>query len=174
MLREALPAAAIAVLVLAGCETVGPTPYQPAVAAGSGYSDVRIENNRYRVTFSGNSSTGRDVVEAYMLYRAAELTLQNDFDTFTIVHRDTDKDVRLRSYGGYYGGYWGYPYHWRGGWWDPYWGAWGAPAYSTSTSYEGSIEILLGRSPKGDDPNTFDAREVEQNLAASVRRAAPQ
>jgi hypothetical protein len=174
MLREALAAAAVATLALAGCETA-PTPYQPASTSALGYSETRIENDRYRISFKGNSSTARDVVEIYMLYRAAELTLQNGYDTFTVAHRETDKDVRIRSYGGYYGAYWGYPYYWRGGWWDPYWGAWGGgPSYSTSTSYEGNIEILMGRGPKGDDPSTFDAREVTQNLSGAVQRVPSQ
>ena len=174
MLREALAAAAMATLGLAACETA-PTPYQPASASAPGYSEMRIENDRYRINFKGNSSTDRDVVETYMLYRAAELTLQNGYDIFTVAHRETDKDVRIRSYGGYYGAYWGYPYYWRGGWWDPYWGAWGGgPSYSTSTSYEGNIEILMGRGPKGDDPNTFDAREVTQNLGGAIQRISSQ
>ena len=176
MLREALAAAAIATLGLAGCETA-PTPYQPASGSQPGYSDMQIENDRYRITFRGNSSTAREAVEAYILYRAAELTLQNGFDTFTVAHRDTDKDVRIRSYGGYYGGYWGYPYYpyyWRGGLWDPYWGAWGGPSYSTSTSYEATVEILMARGPKGDDPETFDAREVTQNLGPVIGRPLPQ
>jgi hypothetical protein len=117
-------------------------------------------------------------VEIYTLYRAAELTLQNGYDTFTIAHRETGKDVRVRSYGGYYGGYWGYPYYphyWRGGWWDPYWGwgAWG-PSYSTSTSYDGNIEILMSRGAKGDDPDAFDAREVMQNLGPMIARPQSQ
>jgi hypothetical protein len=170
MLREALAAAVIATLGLAACETA-PTPYQAASASTPGYSEMRIENDRYRISFRGNSSTPRDVVETYMLYRAAELTLQNGFDHFTVAHRETDKDVRVRSYGGYYGAWWGYPYYpyyWRGGW-DPYWGGWG-PSYSTSTSYEGNIEILMGRGAAGDDPNTFDAREVTQNLGGAIQR----
>lgn len=169
MLREALAAAVIATLGLSGCETIGPTPYQPATASAPGYSEMRIENDRYRVSFQGNSSTSRDVVETYMLYRAAELTLQSGYDNFTVAHRDTNKDVRIRSYGGYYGGFWGYPYYpyWRGGWWgDPYWG----PSYSTSTSYDGAIEILMGRGAKGEDPETFDAREVVQNLGSMIGR----
>jgi len=180
MLREALAAAAIATLGLAACETTGPTPYQPASASQAGYSEMRIENNRYRITFKGNSSTNRDVVETYMLYRAAELTLQNGFDTFTVAHRETDKDVRLRSYGGYYGGYyggfWGYPFYpyYGRGWWDPYWGGgWGGPSYRTTTSYEANIEILLGRGAGGENPDTFDAREVTQNLGTMIQRATP-
>jgi hypothetical protein len=172
MFREGLAAAAIATLSLAACES-GPTPYQPAVGSQPGYSEMRIENNRYRITFEGNSSTSRDVVETYILYRAAELTQQNGFETFTVARRETDKDIRVRSSGGYYGG-WGfapYPYYGRGwGWWDPYWGGWG-PSYTTATSYEASIEILMGDAAEGDELNTFNAGEVLQNLGAAVRRA---
>ena len=108
-----------------------------------------------------------------MLYRAAELTLQNGYDTFTVAHRDTDKDVRLRSYGGYgYSGFYpAFPYYPYYGWRDPYWGAWGGPTYRTSTSYEASIEILMGRGAADDDPETFDAREVTQNLGGAIQRA---
>src|SRR5262245_24298088 len=116
---------------LAACET-GPTPYQAASSSQTGYSDLRIEADRYRITFRGNSSTSKDAVESYMLYRAAELTLQNGYDKFTVAHRDSDKDVSLRSYGGYYGFYGGYPYYPYYGW-GPYWGgAWG-PDYRTRT-----------------------------------------
>ena len=176
MLREALAAAALASLGLAACES-SPTPYQPGFGSVPGYSEMRVEDNRYRISFRGNSSTSRDVVETYMLYRAAELTLQSGYDFFTVAHRETDRDVRIRSYGGY-GPYWGYPYYWRGGWWDPYWGAWGGwgggASFSTSTSYDGNIEMLMGRGPKGDDPNAFDAREVTQNLGGAIQRAPQQ
>ena len=175
MLREALAAAAVATLGFAAC-TTAPTPYQPATASAPGYSEMRIETNRFRISFRGNSSTSRDTVETYMLYRAAELTLQNGYDTFTVAHRDTDQDVRIRSYGGFYGG-WGFPYYgygWGMGMWDPYWGAWGGPSYSTSTSYDGRIEIVMGRGRPGDDPDMFDAREVSQNLAPMVTRAQQQ
>ena len=175
MLRGMLAATAIAVLCLGACET-GPTPYQRAGGDARGYSEMRIEDHRYRITFRGNASTSRDVVETYMLYRAAELTLQNGFETFTVAHRETDKDVKLHSYGGYYGGYWGYPYY-AGGWWGPYWGpywggSWG-PSYGTSTSYEANIEILMGRAAETGDPDTFDARQVTRNLAGAIQRGLP-
>jgi hypothetical protein len=56
--------------------------------------------------------------------------------------------------------------------WGPYWGAWGGPDYRTRTSYEASMEILMGRGARGDDPDTFDAREVSQNLSILVSRPA--
>jgi hypothetical protein len=166
MLRTSLAAVAAATLTLCACATV-PTPYQPASASQPGYSEMRIETDRYRVSFRGNSSTDKDAVETYMLFRAAELTLQNGYDTFTVAHRDTEKDISIRSYGGYYG-YGAYPYFYPYGGWGPYWG--GGRDYVTRTSYEASIEIVMGRGAAGDSPDVFDAREVSQNLAAVVER----
>src|ERR1700743_1322282 len=94
MRRWILGAVAAASLggMLAGCET--PTPYQPlnpnATQAG-GYSEVKLEDNRWRVTFQGNSITSRTAVETNLLHRAAELTLNNGFDWFEAVQRQTDK-----------------------------------------------------------------------------------
>src|SRR6185437_1021211 len=55
----ALAFAAAAVLALSGCAT--PTPYQPAADMGGhgyapGYTDTRLEDNRYRITFAGNDA----------------------------------------------------------------------------------------------------------------------
>src|ERR1700749_4030894 len=91
--RSAALALAVALAAtLAGCAT--PTPYPP-ISAGSassgGYSEVRVEPNRWRVTFAGNSLTSRGTVEGYLLFRAAELTVQQGFDWFSIVDRNTDR-----------------------------------------------------------------------------------
>jgi hypothetical protein len=168
MRHRALPAAALcAALGVAACETA-PTPYQPATTSEGGYTSLRIEADRYRINFRGNTSTSKTAVESYMLLRAAELTLENGYDSFTVAHRETDKDTTIRSYGGYYG-YYGPPYYPYYGW-GPYWGAWGGPDYRTRTSYEASMEIIMGRGARGDDPDTFDAREVSQNLAGLIAR----
>src|SRR3546814_3976294 len=78
-------------LMLAGCAS--PTPYQPATGHGfnrTGFSEQRIESNRYMVSFSGNSLTSRETVERYLLFRAAELTVQQGFDHFILVYRNTE------------------------------------------------------------------------------------
>jgi hypothetical protein len=62
---------AIFAAVLVAC--VGATPYQPAQPRGFGYTEERLDKNKYRVTFRGNSITPRETVEDYLLYRAAEL-----------------------------------------------------------------------------------------------------
>ncbi len=174
MFRKALAAALVAsAALLAACES-GPTPYQPQADSGDrGYSESRIENDRYRISFKGNSLTDRETVETYMLYRAAELTLQSGYDTFTIVNRDTDKDSRTRSTGGFMGTRLSYVYFvpsygWVGAW-EPYW----TPSrYEQVTRYEAYAEIVMARGPKGSDPNAFDARQVSQNLASQIQRPA--
>ena len=93
MRKTFLALAAIATLGgLAACQTA--TPYQPlraGDASAGGYSEVRLEQDRWRITFQGNSLTSRETVESYLLYRAAELTSAQGFDWFETVERRTDK-----------------------------------------------------------------------------------
>lgn len=166
-----------AALLLSACAT--PTPYQPRVRGAQvsgGYSEQRIEENRYRVTFVGNSLTSRERVENYLLYRAAELTRQAGYDSFTIVTRATDPHTRTTGYGGRPWGYW--TPHWRyrhGGFWhawdpwgpDPFWGD--TIDIRTVTNYEASAEIVMSRGRRPNDPMSFDATEVLRNLAPTIQ-----
>src|SRR5678815_4545876 len=94
--RSAAIAAVLAAAVgLSACATA--TPYQPNVpgaAVSGGYSDYRLDMNRFRVTFAGNTLTSRETVERYLLYRAAELTLAQGYDWFALADRHTDRESR--------------------------------------------------------------------------------
>ena len=62
---------------------MGPTPYQPRLEGQStGYTDRALTQNRYRVTFTGNSATPRETVESYLLLRAAEVTRAAGYASF--------------------------------------------------------------------------------------------
>ncbi|HEY9236264.1 MULTISPECIES: CC0125/CC1285 family lipoprotein [Phenylobacterium] len=186
--------AIIASLALAGlaaaCTTA--TPYQPNIPGqqvSGGYSEQQIEANRFRVNFAGNSLTSRETVEGYLLYRAAELTVQQGFDWFSIVDRSTEADRRTYIerdpfFSPWYGpayGYWRPSWRYYGGgfgWrtWDPYWGS---PFWSDSvdvrtvTKFEASAEIVMHRGAKpADDPRAFDARAVVNNLGPRIVRPA--
>lgn len=174
-----LAVAATAALALAACATA--TPYQPA-GQGSryGYSDMRLQEDRYRVTFAGNSVTSREQVEMALLLRSAEVTLQSGYDWFSTVNRATERDSRYYSqpdpfYSSRYGPYWS-PYwrFYRGGYWsrwDPFWG--NDFNVREVTRYEASAEIVMGRGRKpANDANAFDAREVVDNLGPRVARPA--
>jgi hypothetical protein len=172
MLRKALASAALAgALAASACES-GPTPYQPGEGQSArGYSEQQIESNRWRINFRGNSLTDRETVETYMLFRAAELTLQKGFDTFTIVDRDTDRRSRIRESGGYYDTRLSYVYFVPRVGWVPMYDTYYQPGrLDQVTQYAASAEILLARGPKGSDPNAFDARDVSQNLGPRIAR----
>ena len=190
--KSAAIVASLALTALLGACTTA-TPYQPNVTGQKvqgGYSEQQVETDRFRVTFSGNSLTSRETVEGYLLYRAAELTVQQGYDWFEIVDRNTDADRRTYVdrdpfYSPWYGpsyGYWrpawryyGGPYGWRT--WDPYWGD---PFWSSSvdvrtvTKFEASAEIVMRRGAKpADNPGAFDARAVMSNLGPRVLRPTP-
>lgn len=87
---------AVASALLLACVAAPPTPYQPAVG-GFGYSDQRLERTRWRVTFTSSGSTPPATADIYLLYRAAELTLQNDHDWFVLVDRTRESGRFLAS-----------------------------------------------------------------------------
>ena len=192
--RPALISALAAATLLSACAT--PTPYRPAMGSGfnrTGFSDQQIEQNRFRVSFAGNSYTSRETVERYLLFRAAQLTLESGGDYFILADRDTDKQTRTYTTpgigGGFGGGFgwggiggpWGgwapgWRYYGRGfGWraWDPFWGDpfWGNNIdIRTVDRYEAMAEIVTGRGPKpAGNVRAFDARDVVDRIGPTVR-----
>lgn len=83
--------AIILATTLTACAT--PTPFQPQVD-GYGYGDQRLAGNHYRVWFAGNTATPRQTAENYLLYRAAELTLETGHRWFRVVDQETEVETR--------------------------------------------------------------------------------
>jgi hypothetical protein len=157
-------ALALALLVLLGGCGGQPTPYQPA-ADGYGYGEQQIEENRYRVSFAGNELTPPGTVQNYLLYRAAELTLDRGYDYFTVVDRNLDRSTTYWSTG------------------DPYWGSrFGTRSdaffgFGTSTArpvdrYSAYADIVMfrGAKPQG-AVDAYDARDVLRSLNPAVTPA---
>ncbi len=182
MRKITLLALASAGLVLTACASA--TPYQAAVESSRGYSEQRIESNRYRVTFSGNSITNLDTVENYLLYRASELTKQAGYDYFIVADRNTEKKERYTGggYGGYggFGSRFGYGGHYGFGWsyYSPRYGhGYGySPFYGgydihQITRYTATAEIAMYRGSKpGDDAKAYHAGEILEELGPSITR----
>ncbi len=172
----AFAATAVLAMGLSGCAT--PTPYQASTgpvadAYHPGYSDTKLEDNRYRITFAGNDSTSREMVENYLLYHAADLTLQSGYDWFEVIKRASDEKTRsITSYDGdpFFGGM-SWRYYRRG------WGVWGRmddfdADTMNFTRYEATAEIILHKGAKSDAANAYDARQVKSNLESKVMRPA--
>jgi hypothetical protein len=179
MKRLLLTFSAVAALggALAACETA--TPYQPLApgnAEAGGYSDVRLDATHWRVSFRGNDLTSRETVERYLLYRAADLTVNQGFDWFVTDDKQTDTKRTAYfdpefGYGwrpswryGYASGWgpWGY---WGGG---PWGGPWGPAQIEEYKRYEVSAQIAMGH---GAPPaRALDAHQVLTNLGPSILR----
>lgn len=168
-MRTLMLAAALG--LLAACATA--TPYQPATTDRYGFEEQRIEDNRIRITFRGNTVTDRETVETYLLYRAAELTLESGRDYFIVANRDTEEHSRLQGTGyrpRFAFDYWYFsPRRGWSPWYDPFWNE--PSSYREVTRYEAIAEIaMFSGSKPADDPNAFDAREVQANLAGRIVR----
>ena len=172
---------------LSACQTA--TPYQPAAPGGRyspGFSEFRIDESHWRVTFKGNSLTSRETVEKYLLYRSAELTVQQGYDWFEAADRKTERHSRFvgtpdpfyaSGFGAAYG--WGWRPYWRyygpRGWigWNPWYGD---PFWADDIDiqqidrYEATAEIAMGKGPMPSDHKVFNAREVMSNLGPSIVR----
>lgn len=84
--------AMLCALLLTACASQ--TPYAPANGSSYGYTEQELTSDRYRVTFTGNTSTSADRVQDYALLRAAELTVQKGNDWFEVVARDQESEAR--------------------------------------------------------------------------------
>jgi len=165
---------ALAMVGLAACAT--PTPFEPADGAGFGFADQRIEKNRYRISFRGNSLTTKEQVETALLLRAAQVTLENGYDHFVIVSDDTETERRTRvtNLGPRYGAYpfyrfGAFPYYAVGYPWGPGFGD--DVEIRDSQRYTAIAYIVMNTGPKPEgDLAAYDAREVQKNLEAAVFR----
>jgi hypothetical protein len=157
-------AAGLAALAVASCAT--PTPYGPAQASGYGFREQRIENNRFTVSFAGNSATAAEAVGDAALRRAADLTLQEGYEWFEVVSRMDNQDgdrggtgmsVGVGGSSGSYGSSTGVGV----GLSFPIGGGGGAATTTT-------LEILMGRGERPDRPSVYDAMSVSNNLARAA------
>lgn len=72
--------------LLVGCASQ--TAYEAAENGGYGYSQSKFTNNQYRVNFKAKGSDKEKAMD-YAMLRAAELTLQNNYQWFEVVERET-------------------------------------------------------------------------------------
>ncbi len=162
--------------LLAGCMT--PTPYAPRTEGQkTGYTDRALTQNRYRVTFTGNSVTPRETVESFLLLRAAEVTRAAGYSAFMFDTRNTKANHTYDAipYGGPPDPYWGFGF--RRGWGG--WGGWGF-AYDPAvdvvvrTNYEAYAEIvLLTPDQAAKEPRAINAADVIAHLGPDAAAPPP-
>ncbi len=152
------------------------TPYQQSSFRG-GYSDTRIDSNTVMVSFKGNGFTGRQKVESYLLYRCAEVTLNDGYDYFVLASEDTESKHGYSSTPSTFASTTSASAIATGN------SAFGQaqtfgtlnPGHTfTYTKYGGEavIKMFKGKKP-GDDPRAYDAHEVKQYLGPQITATPP-
>lgn len=162
-------AASALMLVLTACAQ--PAAYRPAERDnGPGYSDERLAENRYRVTFTGNSATKRAAVENFLMLRAAEVTRDAGYAWFVFDDRDTEAKTTYRTmfagFPGWSPGLGFYRHSWIYDPWDPYWQR--DTVVVPSTRYQAYAEIVLLT------PEQAKADAHALNAADVIARIGPQ
>lgn len=146
----------LALLSLAACMSA-PTRYVAAADTDDmGYREQRLEQERYRVSFRGNPDLKGPQVEDMALRRAAELTIQNGYEWFNVVSRNTDlaggsytpsgPTIGVGGSTGSFGSGIGIGLGFNLG--------------GDSRQYQSTLEVLMGRGAKPVDPNAYDAQQV--------------
>lgn len=157
-------------LVLVSCATAVGTSYGPADQKGFGYTDTRIESDRFRITFSGDGATPVDVVEDYALLRAAELTLENEYEWFRIVARDVAREDKGGV--GVGAGVGSGSYGRRGGVGVNVGGNLGT--IGSKRFFTVRMEVLLGRGDIPDDGEVYSAQAVIDSIGSRLAPTEPQ
>jgi hypothetical protein len=75
-------------VLLSGCAT----SYQPKSFTG-GYSETRLREDIFEVSFRGNGYTSRERAADFSLLRSAELAIENGFSYFIIINSEKDASV---------------------------------------------------------------------------------
>lgn len=92
--------ALVASLMLTSCLT----PYGPYDTVLGGYTDRRVNQNTAIVNISTTRITHRYTAQAYALYRAAEVTIDNGFDYFIVISSSyINRNVRVFEREDYHG-----------------------------------------------------------------------
>lgn len=85
--------------ILSGCAT----SYQPNGFTG-GYSETKLADDMYNITFQGNGYASKERVYDFALLRASDITLENSYKFFSILsqEKETSTDyVNIQNYNTY-------------------------------------------------------------------------
>lgn len=160
MKRLAIALTGLSALALSACASLAPYGAQQG-PNGQGFSEQRIESNRYRVSYNGVGAAGR--VADWALLRAADLTTEQGYDWFEVTQSWTDgrpggaggvrPSVSIGGGSSRYGGY-----------------SASGVGVGVGLNFSGpqptstTLEVLLGRGQKPDRPNAYDARSVQGSI----------
>lgn len=152
-MRKMMPLALAAGLMTAACATQAPLYQARAAGERYGYAEQQVEPNRVRISYNGDTMTPRETVETYLLYRAAEATLERGYDSFLIVAHDATQDTRYEGTGVARPG--------MGG-------------VRQITNHNAMADVVMFEGHPSGNANLYDAHAVQQSLETRIVRGDAQ
>ncbi|MDR1434746.1 hypothetical protein [Candidatus Endomicrobiellum devescovinae] len=139
----------VSFLSFQGCATI----YQPEGITG-GFSETQLDENKFRVKFSGNGYTSNERARNFCWLRCAELTQENGYNYFSILNENSDIKkssyrTPVNAYTNYYGNH-------------SYTTVYGGHTYRT---YKPRWECLIELYHNQDINNLFNAEFVIMSLS---------
>ncbi|WP_343034715.1 CC0125/CC1285 family lipoprotein [Alteromonas ponticola] len=165
-----LLAAVLTTTTLLGC--AGNTKdYREATRGGFGYTETKLSDTQYRVHFKARG-TDRAKAMDYAMLRAAEVTILNDFDWFVVTDRETLVDKERVETGPQFGFQQRYSRVTECGALGCRTTLYPSSQFNTGIFVGGSdrseiesvLSIEVGRGEQPQRENTYDARQVRNNL----------
>lgn len=159
---QKLVLASLLALGLVACANA-PTAFEAAQKPGGvGYSEQKIEQNRYRVTWRGTDHPGAPA-EDLALLRAADLALAQGYDWFRVVRRTDDVEdsrgptVSIGSGGREFGRH-------------------SAVGVGIGTSFDiggpplrsVTLEVLMEKGTPPHEPQVYDAHDAAKTIRARI------
>lgn len=156
--------------VLAGCGK--PTSYHPS-DADTGYVDRSLGEGRWEVSFTANALTRQQRLKQYLLYRAAEISLDSGNDSFVVLDEHPGRGrlsgIKVEGEGTQR------PYEFEHNhlWFDSrsFVEGYTTTVYEPMSRYTGTIvfRVFKGENPPQEGA-VFDAREIIRTLGPQVFR----
>lgn len=130
-----------------------------------GYSDMKIQDDVFNISFSGNTHTSTERAGAFTLLRCAEVTLKNGYNYFTILSGGTNikqgaytTPVRSHTTGSFFG--------------DTYTGHTtysGGQTFITEKPESNCIIQCFKEKPEDTNIMVLDAKQVRDNIKAKYK-----
>ena len=157
-------------LALTACAT-GPSAYGPSNGSSMGFNNVKIEKDRFRITYKGRTESE---AQDFALLRAAEIALAEGYSHFKVLgghisSNGASSPVSSRIGIGFGSGGYGWGRRGRGSRTSV---NLGIGIYDVVRALEGSkvtksIEVVLKRSGS-DDSSVYDAKSVSESIRPAV------
>ncbi len=160
----------LATFTLLGCAG-NSHEYREATRGGFGYTETKLSDTQYRVHFKARGSERAKAMD-YAMLRAAEVTILNDYDWFIVTDRETLVDKERVASGPQFGFQQRYSRVTECGAFHCRTALYPTSQFSTGiyiggaeqSEIESILSIEVGRGEQPERENTYDARQVRNNL----------